>query len=57
MEVASGEYDIDLKKAAKSMIQYKPESTSSAWEDVPVISSLSNTLSKYQNYDVLFSMQ
>lgn len=46
MEVASGEYDIDLSKAANIMLQYKPESTSSAWEDVPVISSFSNTLSE-----------
>ncbi|CAH0714525.1 unnamed protein product, partial [Brenthis ino] len=45
MEVASGEHDIDLSKAANIMLQYKAESTSSAWEDVPVISSFSNTLS------------
>ncbi|XP_045447263.1 ATP-binding cassette sub-family G member 1 [Melitaea cinxia] len=46
MEVASGEYEIDLNKAAKSMLEYKPESTSSEWDDnVPVISTFSNTLS------------
>nr|XP_026483980.1 ATP-binding cassette sub-family G member 1 isoform X2 [Vanessa tameamea] len=45
MEVASGEYDVDLNKAAKAMLQYKPESTSREWEDVPVISTFSNTLS------------
>lgn len=56
MEVASGEYDIDLQKAAKTMLQYKPESTSSAWEDVPVISSLSNTLSKFNTIDDMLYM-
>ncbi|XP_047529989.1 ATP-binding cassette sub-family G member 1 [Vanessa atalanta] len=45
MEVASGEYDVDLNKAAKALLQYKPESTSREWEDVPVISTFSNTLS------------
>ncbi|CAH2108446.1 unnamed protein product [Euphydryas editha] len=45
MEVASGEYDVDLNRTAKSMLEYKPESTSSDWEDnVPVISTFSNTL-------------
>ncbi|XP_050347007.1 ATP-binding cassette sub-family G member 1 [Nymphalis io] len=45
MEVASGEYNIDLNGAAKAMLQYKPESTSKEWEDVPVISTFSNALS------------
>ncbi|OWR44063.1 hypothetical protein KGM_205647 [Danaus plexippus plexippus] len=47
MEVASGEHNIDLKQAAKTMLQYKPESTSSTEFDdnVPVLSTFSNSLS------------
>ncbi|CAG4948930.1 unnamed protein product [Colias eurytheme] len=46
MEVASGEYDVDLEKAAKTMRRFKhePAATGSA-EDVPIISTLPNLLS------------
>ncbi|XP_072938781.1 ATP-binding cassette sub-family G member 1 [Epargyreus clarus] len=48
MEVSSGEYSVDLVKAAQAMAQYKGEAAAGSWEseNVPVIntSSLTNPL-------------
>lgn len=49
MEVASGEYDVDLEKAAKTMEIFKPEppATQSTEENIPVISTLHTPISKF----------
>ncbi|VVC93866.1 unnamed protein product [Leptidea sinapis] len=46
MEVASGEYDVDLQKAAKKMLRFKadPAPTGSYEENVPIISTISDAL-------------
>lgn len=45
MEVASGEYDVDLVKASRTMIHFKPESTADSWEaHIPTIPALPGPL-------------
>ncbi|CAH4029323.1 ATP-binding cassette sub-family G member 1 [Pieris brassicae] len=40
MELASGEYDVDLEKAAKTMERFKPELTATQSVEIPVISTI-----------------
>lgn len=47
MEVASGEYEVDLVKVAKTMEVFKTEMTdASNLEDIPIVPALTNHLSK-----------
>lgn len=49
MEVASGEYEVDLVKASRTMTHFKPEpAADGTWEDhVPTIPSLPGPLGTY----------
>lgn len=50
MEVASGEYDVDLVKAANTMLRFKPESAAngSIEDNVPTIPSVPSPMGKYK---------
>lgn len=49
MEVSSGEYDVDLVKAANTMMRFKPEpAANGSYEDnVPTIPALPSPMGKY----------
>lgn len=57
MEVASGEYNVDLEKAASTMMRFKPEpSDNGSLEDnVPTIPSLPSPMGKYAVTPIFFS--
>lgn len=49
MEVASGEYEVDLVKVAKTMELFKTDTTAASnLEDMPIVPALTNSLSKSQ---------
>lgn len=54
MEVASGEYSVDLIKAAQMMTQFKPEPEGNgSWEiHIPSIPALPSPLGMYSKYGV-----
>lgn len=53
MEVASGEYDVDLVKAARTMAQFKPEfAGNGSWErHIPTIPALPSPLGMSTSHD------